>query len=84
MLENGYLLLIYHLPLGSRVFQGVNIGLVGILGNKYDFDCPQSVDAVFHFDSINGVFDLVQNKLSIGRLKDKVDAQTLITKNKKK
>ena len=33
-----------------------------------------------HFISLE---DLVKNKLSTGRLKDKVDAQTLIKKNKK-
>ena len=34
-----------------------------------------------HFLSLD---DLVKNKLSTGRLKDKVDAQTLVKKNKKK
>jgi hypothetical protein len=31
-----------------------------------------------------GLEDLIKNKLSTGRLKDKVDAQTLVKKNKKK
>jgi hypothetical protein len=34
-----------------------------------------------HFLSLD---DLVKNKLSTGRLKDKVDAQTLVKKNRKK
>ena len=34
-----------------------------------------------HFINLD---DLIKNKLSTGRLKDKVDAQTLIKKNKKK
>jgi Nucleotidyl transferase of unknown function (DUF2204) len=34
-----------------------------------------------HFINLD---DLVKNKLSTGRLKDKVDAQTLVKKNKKK
>ena len=55
-------------------------------GLDFETSFAQRQDSVFeqipiHFLNLD---DLVKNKLSSKRLKDKVDAQTLIKKNKKK
>ena len=55
-------------------------------GLDFETCFAQRQDSVFeqvpiHFLNLD---DLVKNKLSSKRLKDKVDAQTLIKKNKKK
>ena len=60
--------------------------IVDLEGLNFEICFANCKDAEFegipiHFINLD---DLVKNKLSTGRLKDKVDAQTLIKKNKKK
>ena len=60
--------------------------IVDLEGLDFEICFANCKDAEFegipiHFINLD---DLVKNKLSTGRLKDKVDAQTLIKKNKKK
>jgi hypothetical protein len=60
--------------------------IMGLEDMDFETCFTQRQDTTFeglavHFLSLD---DLVKNKLSTGRLKDKVDAQTLVKKNKKK
>ena len=60
--------------------------LIDLEGLDFETSFASCQDAEFegipiHFINLD---DLIKSKLSTGRLKDKVDAQTLVKKNKKK